>query len=168
MSDRSSICSKSRRVSSAPLRSALLMTKMSAISMRPALFACTESPQPGFTTTTVVSALPAISTSTWPTPTVSTKIHGQPTASSKWIASLVANDKPPKCPRVAILRINTPASVAWSCMRTRSPRIAPPVNGDDGSIASTATFVSLERKCPIVALVSVLLPAPGAPVIPTV
>ena len=35
-----------------------------AISMRPALLACTESPQPGLTTTTQVSALPATSTST--------------------------------------------------------------------------------------------------------
>ena len=31
-----------------------------------------ESPQPGVTTTTVVSAADAISTSIWPTPTVST------------------------------------------------------------------------------------------------
>ena len=53
-------------------------------------------------------------------------------------------------------------------MRTLSPRIAPPVNGEDGSIASTATLRSCARKCPITALVSVLLPAPGAPVIPTV
>ena len=37
--------------------------------------------------------------------------------------------------------MNTPGSVAWSCIRTRSPRIAPPVNGDDGSIASTATSI---------------------------
>ena len=63
--------SRSRRVSSTPGRSALLITNTSAISSRPALFACTASPQPGFTTTTVVSAAPAISTSTWPTPTVS-------------------------------------------------------------------------------------------------
>ena len=95
-SERSSICSRSRRVSSTPLRSALLITNTSAISMRPALFACTESPQPGFTTTTVVSALPAISTSTWPTPTVSTKTHKRPIASSNRIASGAANDKPPK------------------------------------------------------------------------
>ena len=111
-SERSSICSRSRRVSSTPLRSALLITKMSAISIRPALFACTESPQPGFTTTTVVSALPAISTSTWPTPTVSTRTHKRPMASSRRIASGAARDKPPKCPRVAIERMNTPRSVA--------------------------------------------------------
>ena len=48
--------------------------------------------------------------------------------------------------RVAIERMNTPASVAWSCMRTRSPRIAPPVNGDDGSTASTATSSPSDRQ----------------------
>ena len=79
---RSSIRSRSRRVSSGPGRSALLTTNTSAISSSPALLAWTASPQPGFTTTTVVSAAPATSTSTWPTPTVSISTHGQPTASS--------------------------------------------------------------------------------------
>ena len=46
------------------------------------MLACTASPQPGFTTTTVVSAAPATSTSTWPTPTVSIRTHGHPAASS--------------------------------------------------------------------------------------
>ena len=54
------------------------------------MFACTPSPQPGLTTTTVVSAAPAISSSTWPTPTVSTRIHGVPLASSTRIACGVA------------------------------------------------------------------------------
>jgi len=35
-------------------------------------------------------------------------------------------------PRVAIERMNTPSSRAWSPIRTRSPRIAPPEKGDDG------------------------------------
>ena len=137
--DSSSICCRSRRVSSTPGRSALLIANTSATSIRPALAACTLSPQPGLTTTTVVSALPATSTSTCPTPTVSTTIQRWPDASSRRIASGVASDRPPRWPRVAIDRMNTPGSVAWSCMRTRSPRIAPPVNGDDGSTASTAT-----------------------------
>ena len=42
------------------------------------------------------------------------------------------------------------------------------MNGDDGSIASTATSMSSDRMWPIRALVSVLLPDPGAPVMPTV
>ena len=53
---RSSICSRSRRVSRTPARSALLMTKTSATSRSPALLACIASPQPGLVTTTVVSA----------------------------------------------------------------------------------------------------------------
>ena len=57
---------------SAPGRSALLMTNTSAISIMPALIACTSSPSPGTSTTTVTSASRAISTSSCPTPTVST------------------------------------------------------------------------------------------------
>ena len=36
-------------------------------------------------------------------------------------------------------RMNTPGSVAWSCIRTRSPSSAPPLNGEVGSTASTPT-----------------------------
>ena len=55
-------------------------------------------------------------------------------------------------------------------MRTRSPRMAPPENGDDGSTASTPTrpSASAARSRPTSALVSVDFPAPGAPVRPTV
>ena len=49
---------------------------------------------------------------------------------------------PPRCPRVAIERMKTSRSSAWSCIRTRSPSRAPPENGDDGSTASTPT------RCP--------------------
>ena len=72
----SSMRPMSRAVSSAPGRSALLTTKRSAISSRPALLAWTASPQPGLSTTIVVSAWPTTSTSTWPTPTVSSNTHG--------------------------------------------------------------------------------------------
>ena len=68
---------------------------------------------------------------------------------------------PPRWPRVAIDRMNTPASPVWSCMRTRSPRMAPPENGDDGSMASTATVTSSARMRPTSALVRVDLPGPG-------
>ena len=60
-------------VLSAPSRSALLTARMSAISSTPALIACTSSPMPGASTTMVVWAVLAMSTSAWPTPTVSTK-----------------------------------------------------------------------------------------------
>ena len=72
----SSMRSRSRAVSWAPGRSALLTTKTSAISISPALLAWTASPHPGLTTTSVVSAWPTTSTSTWPTPTVSRTTQG--------------------------------------------------------------------------------------------
>ena len=50
-------------VRSAPSRSALFTTKMSAISMMPALSACTSSPVPGTTVTTDTSAVRTMSTS---------------------------------------------------------------------------------------------------------
>ena len=66
---------RSRTVASVPPRSALFTTNTSPTSSRPALLAWIASPQPGVTTTIVVSAVPAIATSTWPTPTVSTSTH---------------------------------------------------------------------------------------------
>ena len=51
--------------------SALFTTNTSAISIKPAFMVCTSSPDSGTTTTTVVSARPAISISLCPTPTVS-------------------------------------------------------------------------------------------------
>jgi hypothetical protein len=53
-------------------------------------------------------------------------------------------------------------------MRMRSPRIAPPVNGDDGSTATTATRSVVARYAPASWFTSVLLPPPGGPVIPTI
>ena len=49
---------------------------------------------------------------------------------------------PPACPRDAIERMNTSSSPAYACIRTRSPRSAPPVIGLDGSTARTATGAS--------------------------
>ena len=116
-------------VRSAPSRSALFTTKMSAISMMPALSACTSSPVPGTSTTIDTSAVRTMSTSSCPTPTVSMITKSRPAASSTSAASLVARASPPRWPRVAMLRMNTPASPACACMRTRSPRMAPPVKG---------------------------------------
>ena len=138
------------------------MTKTSAISISPALLACTASPQPGLTTTTVVSALPGdLDLDLADADGLDEDPRAGPTASSRRMASGVARARPPRWPRVAIERMNTPGSVAWSCMRTRSPRMAPPVNGDDGSMASTATSWPCARRWPMSALVSVDLPAPG-------
>ena len=83
---------------------------------------------------------------TGPTPTVSTRTTSQPAASSTASAWGVAAARPPRCPRVAIDRMNTPASVACSSIRTRSPSSAPPENGDEGSTASTPTRSPRARR----------------------
>ena len=57
---------------SAPPRSALFTTKMSAISIRPAFIVWIVSPASGTSTTTTVSAVSMTSSSVCPTPTVST------------------------------------------------------------------------------------------------
>src|SRR5712664_3623112 len=58
-----------------------------------------------------------------------------PAASNSSATSAVARASPPRNPRVAIERMKIPVSLAWPCMRIRSPRIAPPVNGLLGSTA---------------------------------
>ena len=60
----------------------LLMTMTSGISMTPALSAWIESPDPGCSTSTTVSATIATSTSLCPTPTVSSRSTSIPAASS--------------------------------------------------------------------------------------
>ena len=109
-----------------PARSALFTTNTSAISMMPALIICTPSPSPGVSTTTVVSAIAATSSSDWPTPTVSRTTRSKPAAPRSLTASRLATDSPPRWPRAPIERMNTPGSRAWRCILMRSPRIAPP------------------------------------------
>ena len=153
---------RSRSSSLTPGRSALLTTKTSATSRSPALWAWTASPAPGFSTTTVVSADPAISTSTCPTPTVSTSTMGKPAASSTRMASGLASASPPSdLFEVAMERMNTPRSRACSCMRTRSPRKAPPENGEEGSTARIATSSPAARMSLMSWSVRVDFPAPG-------
>ena len=152
----------------APGRSPLLTTTMSATSSRPALIAWTSSPISGASSTTVVSAAAATSTSLWPVPTVSSRTMSKPAASSTAAAAVDVAASPPACPREAIERMKTPSSAAYDCMRTRSPRSAPPVIGEDGSTATTATVRPAARAArAISAATSVDLPAPGGPVIPT-
>src|SRR4051812_5531666 len=175
---------------SAPSRSALLMTKMSAISMMPAFRAWTSSPVPGTSVTIDTSAVRMMSTSSWPTPTVSMMMMSRPAASSTSAASPVARERPPRCPRVAMLRMNTPASEECVCMRSRSPSTAPPLNGLVGSTAITPTVGKTPSAAPRAGgaavsvcgagrvcadwmrmfetsrSTSVLFPAPGGPVTP--
>ena len=53
-------------------------------------------------------------------------------------------------------------------MRTRSPKMAPPENGEEGSMARMPTRSPSRRIAATRSLVSVDLPAPGGPVMPTV
>src|SRR5438067_2050926 len=140
---------------------------MSGISITPALSAWIESPEPGISASTTVSAWSMMSTSAWPTPTVSRYTSSLPEASISSAAWSVASDRPPSEPRLAIERMKTPGSRKWSESRMRSPSSAPWVNGDDGSIDRTATSRSRARACLTIAPISVDLPAPGGPVKPT-
>src|SRR3954451_21724680 len=108
-----------------------------------------------------------MSTSAWPTPTVSSKTSSLPLASISSAAWRVASDSPPSDPRLAMERMNTPGSRKWSANRIRSPSRAPWVNGELGSIESTATWRSRARACSIRRPISVDLPTPGGPVKPT-
>jgi hypothetical protein len=114
----------------------------------------------------VLSASDTTSTSDWPTPTVSISTTSNPAASSTRSACGVAHERPPRWPRVAMDRMNTPGSVAWSCIRTRSPSSAPPENGEDGSTASTPTRLPCSRNAETSTDVDVDLPTPGGPVRP--
>ena len=68
--------------------------------------------------------------------------------------------------RDAMERMNTSRSPALARIRTRSPRIAPPVIGDDGSIATTQDRSVTLRASPTRAATRVDLPDPR-PVTPT-
>jgi hypothetical protein len=131
------------------------------------LSAWTSSPISGAWTTTVLSAMDATSTSLWPVPTVSTRTSLKPQASSTAAASAVVPARPPRWPREAIERMKTSRSLACSCMRIRSPRMAPPVIGLEGSMARTATARPSARATRTSAAASVDLPLPGGPVTPT-
>ncbi len=117
--------------------SALLITITSGISITPAFSAWIESPEPGWSTSTTVSATDATSTSLCPTPTVSSSSTSLPEASSTSSACSVASLTPPRCPRVLIERMKTPGSRKWSVRRIRSPSTAPCVNGLEGSTETT-------------------------------
>src|SRR5512132_1579736 len=161
-----SMARRSATVSVASMRSHLLTTWMSAISRPPALIAWISSPRPGAETTTTLWAACTTSTSSWPTPTVSTKMTSNPAASSTSTTARVARASPPSAPGVAMLRMNTPGSRARSRMRIRSPGMAPPEKGLDGSTATMPTVRPLSRYFCANARTIVDLPLPGTPVIP--
>ena len=77
--------------------------------MIPALRNCRASPEPGWTTTAVVSAASATSVSDWPTPTVSITTTSK-AAASAWAAARVAGASPPSRSPAAVERMNSPRS----------------------------------------------------------
>jgi hypothetical protein len=72
-------------------------------------------------------------------------IRSLPNASSAVIASVVAVESPPNEPRADIDRKNTSISPTFEAMRIRSPSTAPPVYGDEGSIAMMPTVSPRSR-----------------------
>ena len=135
--------------------------------MIPALSAWIESPEPGISTSTTVSAIPMTSTSLCPAPTVSRKTSSFPAASRMSSACRVVSASPPRCPRVPIERMKTSGSRKWSERRIRSPSRAPWVNGLEGSTEITPIVVPASRTWRTSAEIRVDLPTPGGPVMPT-
>ena len=125
---------------SAPSRSALLTTKTSAISRMPALAAWMPSPMPGRE-----QHQRGVGQRRRSRPRTARRRRSR--SARRRSRRRRAPAAPAASPRtgrrggraMAIERMNTPWSVAWSCMRTRSPSSAPPENGEDGSTASTPT-----------------------------
>ena len=68
-----------------------------------------------------------------------------PKASSAFTASVVAVESPPSDPRADIDRKKTSMSPTLEAIRMRSPSTAPPVNGEEGSIAMTPTVSPRSR-----------------------
>ena len=145
---------------SEPFLSDLLITNISPISINPAFIVCTASPDSGTSTTIVVSAVCAISSSDCPTPTVSIIINSLPLASSISHASLAFFESPPRLPLVAIERMKVSLSLPESCILILSPSNAPPVNGLVGSTAIIPTLYPFSLSNFASPLVIVLLPAP--------
>ena len=122
--------------------SPLVTSTMSGISMTPAFMNCSASPEPGCAQNTTRSVQSPISTSDWPTPTVST-ITQSKQARIRTAAGKVRSATPPSRRRAAMERTNTPASAGSVSMRVRSPSSAPPERRDDGSTAITPTLRAL-------------------------
>ena len=100
--------------------------------MIPAFNACTESPEPGFST----SRRCRRSRSPRPrsAPRRPSRERRDPSGRvEQERAWSVASASPPRWPRVPIERMKTPGSRKWSESLIRSPRSAPCVNGLDGS-----------------------------------
>ena len=114
--------------------------------MIPAFSAWIESPEPGISTSTTVSAIESTPTSLWPVPTVSRKTTSLPGGVEQRAAPGASPPRGrPRWPRVPIERMKTPGSRKWSVSRIRSPSSAPCVNGLDGSTEITPTVCPSAR-----------------------
>ena len=135
--------------------------------MIPAFSAWTESPEPGISTSSTVSAMPITSTSLWPVPTVSRKTTSLPAASSseqrlqrrlREPAEVAA--RPHRADEDAGVEevVGEPDPVAEQrALRERARR----VDGDDADRAALGS-----RTWRTSALISEDFPTPGGPVTP--
>ena len=140
---------------------------MSASSRRPAFSAWIPSPRAGPSTTTMRSATAAHRSSACPEPTVSISTRSHPQARRNPAMSSTMRGTLPDEERVAIERTYTRslmAGLSTEDMRMRSPSRAPPVRGELGSTASSATLWPSLAHAVIKASTRTDLPTPGAPV----
>jgi len=124
------------------------------------------SPVCGLNTTTVMSAIEAMSTSVWPAPTLSTMTGSYRAYSRTRMQSRTDAESAPREPRDAMLRTYTPDPSSPAILAL-SPMIAPPVTWLVGSTARTAGLIPSEASVAATLAMSVLLPAPAGPVTPT-
>ena len=156
---------RSRSSPGRPSRSALFTTNTSAISRMPALAAWMASPMPGASSTRVVSASEAISTSAWPTPTVSTRTTSQPAARAP--ARLGRGPGQPAEVAAAGHRPDEDARVGGVVLHPDPVAEQRPAGERRGRVdGQHADPQVLARNARTSALVEVDLPTPGEPVRP--
>ena len=110
-------------------------TITSGASIRPAFRCCTVSPASGCSSRYVASATWRMSSSDWPTPSVSTSTRSNRRRSAR-TTGYVVGARPPDSACEACERMNTRPS--GTRIRVRSPSSAPPVTALDGSTATIA------------------------------
>ena len=131
--------------------------------MIPAFRAWIESPEPGISASTTVSAIESTPTSLWPVPTVSRKTTSLPRGvehEQRLQRRLGEAAEVPARAHRADEDVRGRGSGRTS--RMRSPSSAPCVNGLDGSTEITPTVCSAARTCRISAETRLDLPTPGA------
>ena len=136
--------------------------------MIPAFSACTESPEPGISTSTTVSAIPITSTSLWPAPTGLEEDESLPAASSS--------------EQRLQRRLGEAAEVAARAHRADEDAGIEEVVGEPDAVAEQRALrerarrvdrdrrrscVRCSRMCPISVEIRLDLPTPGGPVTPT-